>query len=447
MLGKRLISFRYLVLRGYTAGATLVLGLLQTFVFARVLSPQRFSLFIFVAAVSYSLYLADGGIVKVLFVNMRRRVLQRRPFGGIANQATVVIVLYFALSSLATLLCLVVLLARGKDSLGGSVELALFFLFNAVNLPWLALRNISIAIDEFFYFEVLEGARRAFNTVVMLALLLGLPVLAFLLLVNIGWVAAIVAAMVKLRQRRAVGGKLRNSVRHLLVFFRCNKSQTLGSAVHAISETYIYNFPYFLVPWIYGLGAPTIVFDTANKVFRGNYLIYSAICDVFVPRHTRAFNDRDAPTLVRAILLAIAMGAAPLLFVAGLLVFWHQPLFALLLGPAAVMPPEIVPILVVLLTVSLIKMVAYSVLIHCGFFAAAARLGPVFVIAMTGASLIAIALQLDIVGFMAWNAAGYATGTILAFVSMIRGPIRIASRGRATAISGESGLSYSAHQN
>jgi len=442
MSGKRLISFRYMALRAFTAGATLVVGLLQTFVFARVLSPERFSLFIFAAAVSYSLYLADGGIVKVLFVNLRRRFLENRPFGGIANHATIVVGIYFALAASATLLCLFVLLGRSRSSLADSGELALFFLFNAVNLPWLALRNISIAIDEFFYFEALEAARRALNMVALVALLFGLPVLPFLIFLNGGWVAAIVAAMVRLRQRRAIGGRLRHSIVHLTVFFRSNKRQLLSSAAHAISETYIYNFAYFLVPWLYGLGAPTIVFDTANKIFRSNYLIYSAICDLFVPRQTRAFNDNDAPTLIRAILLAMAMGAVPLLFVVGILVFWHQPFFALLLGPAAVMPPEIVPILVILLTVALAKMVAYAVLIHCGFFAQAARLGPVFVVAMTGASLLAIGLKLDIVGFMALNAAGYTIGTTAAFIAMIRGPIRVASRAADTPSAGDGKLSY-----
>jgi hypothetical protein len=428
MAGKRLISYPYMMLRAFTAGMTLVVGLLQTFVFARVMSPERFSLFIFVAAVSYSLYLADGGIVKVLFVNLRRRFLQNRPFGGIANHATVVVGLYFALAALTTLLCFLVLIGRGKSPGVDCVELALFFLFNAINLPWLALRNISIAIDEFFYFEALEASRRALNAVVLLALLFGLPLLVFLLVVNAGWVMAIFAAVMRLRQRRAVGGKLDHGIIHLIVFFRGNGRQLMNSAAHMLSETYIYNFTYFLVPWVYGLGAPTIIFDTANKIFRSNYLIYSAICDLFVPRQTRAFNDHDAPTLVRATLLAMALGAVPLIALVALLIFFHERFFAILLGPAAVMPPEIVPVLVILLTVGLAKMVAYSVLIHCGFFSLAARLGPIFVVAMTAASLIAVGLKLDIVGFMSLNAAGYTIGTMLAFIAMIRGPIRSASQ-------------------
>jgi hypothetical protein len=411
-----------MTLRATTAGATLVVGLTQTFVFARVLSPERFSLFIFVAALSYSLYLADGGIVKVLFVNLRRRLLSNRAFGGLANHVTVVLGIYFALALATTLLCFAGFLLHGSVPAAAG-ELALFFLFNAINLPWLALRNVSIAIDEFFYFESLEAARRALNMAALVALLFGLPVLAFLFILNGGWIVVIGAALVKLYRRRAIGGRLRHSLIHLMVFFRSNGRQLVNSAAHAISETYIYNFAYFVVPWAYGLGAPTIIFDTANKIFRSNYMIYSAICDLFVPRQTQAFSERDAPTLVRAILLAMALGAVPLVAVSAILVCFHARFFALLLGPAAVMPPEVVPIIVILLTVSLAKMVAYSVLIHCGFFARAARLGPIFVVAMTAASLIAVVLRLDIVGFLALNAAGYTIGTMFAFLAMIRGPV------------------------
>src|SRR5271154_744497 len=104
MTAKRIISYPYMILRAATAGATLGAGLLQTFVFARVLSPERFSLFIFFAALGYSLYLADAGMVKVLFVNLRARFLQNKPVGAIVGQATALIVVYFAVAALATLI-------------------------------------------------------------------------------------------------------------------------------------------------------------------------------------------------------------------------------------------------------------------------------------------------------------------------------------------------------
>ena len=75
---QRLISIPFFLLRTTTAGAALLTGLLQTYVFAHVLSPQRFSIFILVAAFGYSLWLIDFGIVKILFVRLRARFLGGR---------------------------------------------------------------------------------------------------------------------------------------------------------------------------------------------------------------------------------------------------------------------------------------------------------------------------------------------------------------------------------
>ena len=41
-----LVSLRYFILRFSTAGSALIAGLIQTFVFARVLSPEKFSIFL-----------------------------------------------------------------------------------------------------------------------------------------------------------------------------------------------------------------------------------------------------------------------------------------------------------------------------------------------------------------------------------------------------------------
>src|SRR5271167_3173509 len=87
---KRLISIPFFLLRTTTAGAALLTGLLQTYVFAHVLSPQRFSIFILVGAIGYSLWLIDFGIVKILFVRLRARFLAGERGGAIAGHATAV---------------------------------------------------------------------------------------------------------------------------------------------------------------------------------------------------------------------------------------------------------------------------------------------------------------------------------------------------------------------
>ena len=432
MTGIRQISYRYMVLRASTAAGTLGTGLLQTFVFARVLTPERFSLFIFFAALGYSLYLADVGIVKVLFVNLRRRFLQNKPLGAIAGQATMVFVLYVALAAFASVICFLILAGRFHYSIVDAAELTLFFVFNAINLPWVALRYFSIAIDEYVHFEMLEALRRGTTTVALLALLLGLPALVFLLVINAGWLIAIAAAIIKLRQRHAFGGDFRRNFVYFVAFLRSNRRQLLSSGVYALSETYIYNFPYFLAPWAYGLGAPTIILDTTFKVYRVANQFYSAACDSLVPRQTSALAERDGPAMVRATWLAAALCSIPAAAVCGVLIFFAGRIFAVLLGPAAVMPPATTPIIIMLLVGNLAQMVSHSVLVHTGFFKEVARISLGLVAALSGVAAFAVWAHLDIVQFLNAYAAVYTCGALATVALMIRGPIRLAHEMRGT---------------
>ncbi len=426
MIAKRLVSYRYMVLRASTAAATLGVGILQTFVFARALSPERFSLFILFAALGYTLLLADAGMVKVLFVNLRRRFLHDKPFGVIAHQATAIVVLYFAVAALATVICLLVLAIYFKYSTADVVTLTLFFAFNAINLPWLALRYFSIAIDEYVSFETLEAFRRGINMTCLLGLLLGLPVLVFVLLINVGWLALVVVAVLKLQQRRILAGSFRRNLIYFVAFLRSNRSQLISSAVYALSETYIYSFPFFLVPWAYGLGAPTIILDTTFKVFRSANQFYSAACDSLVPRQTSALAKRDGPTMIRATWLAAALCMAPATAVSGVLLFAGDKIFALLLGHAATMPPSITPVLIMLLFGNLAQMVSHSVLVHTGFFKDIARISFALVGALSAGAAFAIWAHFDIVQLLNAYAAVYSWGAIATVALMIRGPIRLA---------------------
>ena len=259
-----------------------------------------------------------------------------------------------------------------------------------------------------------------------MALLLGLPTLVFLLAINAGWLIAISAAIVKLRQRHAFGGDFRRNFVYFVAFLRSNRRQLFSSGVYALSETYIYNFPYFLVPWAYGLGAPTIILDTTFKVYRVANQFYSAACDSLVPRQTSALAERDGPAMVRATWLAAALCSIPAAAVCGVLIFAAGRIFAILLGPAAVMPPATTPIIIMLLVGNLAQMVSHSVLVHTGFFKEVARISFGLVAALTGVAAFAVWAHLDIVQFLNAYAAVYTCGALATVGLMIRGPIRLA---------------------
>ena len=73
-----LFSLRYFLLRISTAGAAVISGLIQTFVFARVLTSDDFSLYILIGTFGISLWLFDLGAAKILFVRQRERHLAHR---------------------------------------------------------------------------------------------------------------------------------------------------------------------------------------------------------------------------------------------------------------------------------------------------------------------------------------------------------------------------------
>jgi O-antigen/teichoic acid export membrane protein len=422
-----LLSVRYFLLRASTATAAVVSGLVQTFVFARVLSAEEFSIYILIGTFGVSLWLFDLGAAKILFVRQRARHLAQRDDNTIAAQSSAVVALYALIVLASTLACFAVMASRQSFSTWQAFEFALFFSFAALNLVWFPLRNVSNAVDEFISFETLEAIRRGGHIMIMLALLIGMPLPAFLLLANLLWFVLLGICISRLVDKGAMAAGVPRLWSTLSTFWRDNRAELLRSGNYAIAELAIYNFPYLVVPVVFGLGAPTIILDTVFKIFRGATLIYAAGLDPMVPRQTRAFADHDAPTLKKATLIAIVLCAVPTLALCGLLLVAGDRLFALLLGQAATVPPAATLILVVLLLANLAQNVASCLLLHTGFFREIARVASFLVAAMAGMTALVLLSGLDIVGFMGGYAAVYVMGAVLYVVYVLRGPIRIAS--------------------
>ena len=199
----RLISIPFLVLRVGTAGGAFAMGLVQTLVFARVLSPERFSLFILVGAIGYSLWLCDLGLAKILFVQLRSAHIAGKKDERAAAQATAVILFYVLLAISGALVCFAFMSARPSVAIPEATDFGLFFLYITLNLTWVCLRSISIAVDEYVFYEILELVRRVGNMTTILAMLVGLPFTAFLVGSNVLWALLVGSAVAKLVHRGA----------------------------------------------------------------------------------------------------------------------------------------------------------------------------------------------------------------------------------------------------
>src|SRR5580704_17556653 len=120
----RLISIPFLLLRVSTAGGAFAMGLVQTLVFARVLTPDRFSLY-----------------------NLVGKTDARA-----ASQATALIVFYVLLAAAGSLICFGFMAVRPSFSLLEAADFGLFFFYIALNLTWVCLRSLSIAVDEYVFY-------------------------------------------------------------------------------------------------------------------------------------------------------------------------------------------------------------------------------------------------------------------------------------------------------
>ena len=419
-----LLSLRYFTLRAATAGAAVAFGLVQTFVFARVLGAQEFSLYILIGTFGISLWLFDLGAAKILFVRQRERHLSGRRGGTVPAQSAAVVILY-ALIVLAGAVCCFAATATWT-SLGGALDYALFFTFAALNLVWFPLRNVSNAVDEFIRFETLEAVRRIGHIGLILALLVGLPFEAFLVAANGLWAAVFAICIAGLVSAGALT-RPRGLIPTLAAFWRGNRAEILRSGNYAVAELAIYNFPYFVVPAAFGLGAPMIVLDTVFKVFRGATLVYAAGLDPLVPKQTRAMAERDAPALKRATLTAFVLCAVPTLALCAVLVLAGDHLFALLLGHAATVPPTATKLLIVLLVANLAQNVASNLLLHTGYFREIARIATILTAAMAAMTVLTVAAGAGIVGFIGGYTAVYVAGAALYVAALWRGPFRRAT--------------------
>lgn len=419
----RFLSIPYLFLRATTAGGGLVGGLVQTFVFARILDPERFSIFILVGTLGIALWLSDIGLVKIIFVRLRAWLLGGAPAGAsIVWHATSIVILYFLLGIVCTIACFFGALAFGSGVYGG-LELALFFLFTAITLVWFALRNISLAVDEFIFFEIMEVTRRTLHVGFMLATLAGLSLMAFLIIANLIWVALFAVTITRLSRKGALQATVAGFPGHLRSFFRDNKKEVVSGGTYAVNEFYLYNFSYAIVPVAYGLGAPTIILDTLFKVVRGATVLYSAASDVALPRQTRAHSEGDRRSLVLATWMAAGLASLPGIVICIALAFFSEPMFRILLGNSAVMPQAISNLMIVLLIANLIQTVSNFLLIHTGYFKVIARLSVLVSLAATLVAGLSIMVGADLEGFIRAFTAIYVASALSYLALAVRGPL------------------------
>jgi hypothetical protein len=418
----------YPVLRAATAAGALASGFVQTYVLARVLSPEQFSIYIVIASLGLSLWLFDLGVAKVLFVHLRDAFLKNRLGSGaegemLPAQGAGIASIYAIVVATGALLCFAIVAAGTSRGPLEATHEALFFTYTAFNLVWFVLRNVSVAGDQFIFFESLDAVRRIGHIGLTFCLFLPISFMSFLLWSNLLWIVLFVVLLARLGRLGLLRWESGRMAATSAAFFRRHRSALWSSGSYALGEMYIYTFPSLLVPALHGLGGPTIVFDTVFKVFRGATVVFSAACDLLVPLQTRAFAAGDTATLRRRTLHAFVVGLVPAIGLGLILVVAGDRLFGILLGNAAQVPPAFNYILVVLVFANLVQTVSNFVLVHTGFFKPIGRLAIAMALVMTLVAALDALLHLSLSGFAVAYAVAYVGGAILYVALAARYPL------------------------
>ncbi|GIL38073.1 hypothetical protein [Roseiterribacter gracilis] len=395
-------------LRLANAGAGLVFGLLQTAILARTLPLDSFAHYVLAGALGNALWAFDLGIARVLFTRLRPAWLDGNVPASLARQGWAVVLFYAALVLVGAVVLFAVALLRAiPDALG----LAAFFAFTALNLPWFALRTLSVAVDRFVQIELAEASRRALQIGAMLLPLLGVSVGTASLIGLAAWALPVAPTLLRLRAIGAVApGPV---VGGMVQTWRSHRADLARAGSYALAELAIYNAPYAVASWLFGVGPATIVADLLAKTLRGATVLSASLCEAAVPAQTRAWHARDRAALIRTTQRVVATVALPTMCLSLLLILAGNELYAKLVADAVAMPAMLGALAGLLVIANGVQTISNHLLIHTAAFLAVSRAAVALVVCFAAGAALAFLFQVEVVRFWQGYAAIYAAGALV----------------------------------
>jgi hypothetical protein len=391
---------------------TIAWGFLFTFVIIRVAGPRLFSLLALLNALSFSLAVAEMGISKIVFLVMRT------PGGIHPGVASGLLRLYALVCAAACVVVAVSLPLFGATHEGWLLG-ALFFPSVVVNLIWVLVQNLALALGIYLQVEAIDAARRIAQIVALGACLLDTPLsAAFIAMAAIWLVALLVATRLLARHYQPVSwGESLAAARRFVIFHRRQISATF---LFNFSELFIYQMPVFFVPWRFGVGVPVVVSDTFFKMHRATSSAYRAATESQVPGQVAAYEAGSMQRLRQAtaasmLLVLPAFGAAALV----LLVFGER-FFTALTGVAAMLPLSLASVTVAFMAANAVQAVAGSLLLNTGQLHTIRNIGGSIAGLMVAAAAASYILAVDVLQFLWIYTLVYAVGAAFYAVTAAR---------------------------
>lgn len=404
----RFAALLYLALRAGNSGATVLAGFLTTFLLVRRLGVDGYAAYVITTAVGIYLSATDAGISRTVYAKLRQAFL-----GGNLNEERVrvagALLLYGVVTTVALLIFVAVQFTTGQAA--DEAAQSLYFFYVALNLPWMLLRYIAWAIDKHVWFDSIDLVRRCAQIAIFFLALTALDLWTVFALLDLVWIVGFAAGLMIVKRRLGSQSQIASARQSIAQFWAGYGTMVRSSAAFSLIEFAIYNFPFFLIPLVYGKGMALVAFDLFYKLFRAGVVGNQIASTTVLPRQTRAFHAHDAAGVRRwtqsAVLLSI-VAVSPLAL--GLLILGHQALHLLLSGASVIGATGIAAVVIAVYSNSF-QNAAGSLLIHVGLIRQGVHISYTILAIMALLSVVAGMGLLSVEHFILAYALAYALGS------------------------------------
>lgn len=394
-----------------------VWGFAFTWVAIRALGLSDYAFVAVLIAIAGLVLQADFGLSSLLFARLRKAHVIEADTHGERNLLLAMLTLSVGVTLSAIAIFAVAVLVGGLGPARLGIAAVLLFAGIALNLPWQPVRVTLNAHDAFLHSEVIEFFRRSATLLATLAMLRGLPLAGYGVVILIVWVAAFAAGAALLWRRSIVTREA--SVAAGFAELRGENLSGLGrTALFSLAEFTVYMFPYYVIPLLFARAELVIAFDAFFKVTR-----FAATCcqvsgEIMLPAQTRAYHMNDRTGVARGLSRALRIGAAPVAIGCVAILGFGDHLFTALLGRPGLVPAPVQWAICAMMCLMLAQATAGSFLVGVGRFAPLSRRAVGVLVAMVALTLTTWLAPLDfltfLVGYIAIYALGAASYVVLA---------------------------------
>jgi hypothetical protein len=313
---------------------SIVFVVVQTLIFARVLETRAFAQAIAASAIGMYLLPINQSVARANFVLLRGQAVREDDSRGLPEAAAA----FHASQGLFLLVVIVAPLLMGAGDFYEYVWLAFFLASVAYSNIWYCeMQMAMLATGRAMEFELYTLVRRLVSFLVLAYLVVARDILSFSILAGVQALVFHVYFLCTAGRDAKFFAWPRGLTWPAM---RLHFGRLWTSLQATFAEWITLNAPYAVFMARFGIGPGLIALDTGMKLVRINVSVTRNLCEIVLPRVSRAvFNGAGARARLE-VASVLALGLAGAGVVAAAAYFVPQLTFGFLLGPNNTVPPE-----------------------------------------------------------------------------------------------------------